>query len=270
MITATNSLERALQLLKIVEQTPGGLRHAEISRILSIPKSTCSYITKKLAAEGFLIRDEDGGRFKIGLATVTLAHGALREIGVRSVAEPALYRLTNETGLSAGIGVLERGRVLLVDRVEGTRFMHDAVEVAEGGARQKGRYRLRDQRDIGRELPAHTTALGKALMAYLPRQQVLDLIAEQGLSRSTQRTIVTKSRLLAQLALVRKRGYATADEEATIGVRSLSVPIFDLEGKVRAALSVNGNPTEAVWRDLGHLVKLAETAARDISRRVRL
>lgn len=267
MKSATNSLERALLLLKTVERTPGGLKHTEISRLLDIPKSTCSYIIGKLAAEGFLIRDEDAGRFKIGLATVALAHGALREIGVRSVAEPALYRLTRETGLSAGIGVLERGRVLLVDRVEGTRFMHDAVEVAEAGARRKGRYRLRDQRDIGRELPVHTTALGKTLMAFLSRKQVLELIAQQGLSRSTPHTIVSKSRLLAELALVRKRGYAMADEEASIGIRALSVPLLDLEGRVRAALSVNGNPRETVWRDLGYLVKLAEAAARDISRR---
>jgi IclR family transcriptional regulator, KDG regulon repressor len=267
--TATNSLDRALLLLKIVEQTPGGLKQTEICGLLGIPKSTCSYIANKLAHEGFLIRDESAGRFKIGLATVSLAHGALREIGIRSVAEPALYKLTNETGLSAGIGVLERGQVLLVDRVEGPGFVRDAVEVADGGARRKGRYRLRDQRDIGRELPAHTTALGKVLMAYLSRAQVLKLIAEQGLLRRTPKTIVSKSKLLAKLAKVREQGYAIADEEASMGVRSLSLPIFDSAGVVRAAVSVNGSPAETVWRDLDYLVKLVETAARDISRRVR-
>jgi IclR family KDG regulon transcriptional repressor len=269
MENATNSLERALRLLKIVEQTPGGLRQAEISRILGIPKSTCSYITNKLTGEGFLIRDECAGRLKIGLATVALAHGALREIGVRSVAEPALYKLTSETGLSAGIGVLERGRVLLVDRVEGSLFVRDAVEVADGGARRRGRYRLRDQRDIGRELPVHTTALGKVLMAYLSRQQVLKLIAERGLLRSTPKTIVSTSRLISELMTVRKRGYAVADEEASRGVRALSLPIFDGTGAVRAAVSVNGNPAESVWRDLAYLVKVVEAAARDISARMR-
>ncbi len=267
MKKATNSLERALGLLKIVEETPGGLKHAEISRALSIPKSTCSYITSKLASEGFLIRDDDDGRFKIGLATVSLAHGALREIGIRSVAEPALYKLTIETGLSAGIGVLERGRVLLVDRVEGPRFVNDAVEVADGGVRRKGRYRLRDQRDIGRELPAHTTALGKVLMAYLSRKQILKLIADHGLLRSTPKTIVSKGRLLSELSMARKQGYAIADEEASIGVRSLSLPIFDAAGGVRAAVSVNGVPQEPVWSDLPYLVKMVEAAARDISRR---
>ena len=245
------------------------MTQAEISRILGIPKSTCSYITSKLTGEGYQIRDECAGHLKIGLATVALAHGALREIGVRSVAEPALYKLTSETGLSAGIGVLERGRVFVVDRVEGSEFVLDAVDVADGGARRKSHYRLRDQRDIGRELPAHTTSLGKVLMAYLSRQQVLKLIAERGLLCSTPKTIVSKRRLMSELAMVRKQGYAVTDEEASIDVRALSLPIFDGSGAVRAAVSVNGSPSESIWRDLGYLVKLVEAAARDISRRVR-
>ncbi len=270
MTTGTNSLERALVLLKMVEQTPGGLRNAEISRWLKVPKSSCSYILRRLEREGYLIRDQATGRYKIGLATVALAHGALREIGIRSVAEPALYKLTSETGLSAGIGVLDRGRVLLVDRVEGPGFVNEAVEIATGAAaRRKVRHRVREQRDIGRVLPVHSTALGKVLLAYLPRQQVLSLIAEYGLPRSTPKTIVSKTKLLSELEIVRRQGYAIADEEEAIGIRSLSAPIFDADATVRAAVSVNGSPAEAVWSGLGELIKLVEVAARDILRRTR-
>ena len=130
MRPATNSLERAMALLELLEQTPGGLTNAEISRRLDIPKSTCSYIMARLERKGYLVRDEDTGCYQIGLTTVALAHGALREIGVRSIAEPALYKLASETGLSAGIGVLERGRVLVIDRVEGSDFVREAVETA--------------------------------------------------------------------------------------------------------------------------------------------
>lgn len=147
-------------LLKIVEQTSGGMRHAEISRRLRIPKSTCSYILTRLEREGYVFRDQETARYRIGLATLALAHGALRETGIHSAAEPALYRLTSESGLSAGIGVLQRGCVLLVDRVEGPGFVNRAI--------LKRPVRARSQRDIGRELPAHSTALGKVLLAYLP------------------------------------------------------------------------------------------------------
>lgn len=269
----TSSLDRALVLLKVIEQTPGGLRNAEISRQLKIPKSSCSYIVSRLEREGYLIKDAFSKRYKIGLTPVALAHGALREVGIRTVAEPALYKLTTHTGLSAGIGVLQGGRVLLVDRVEGPRFVDRAIQVAAGHTARgnsPASYRVRAQRDIGRELPAHSTALGKVLLAFLPRPQVLDLIARYGLARSTATTIVTKKRLLAELDLVRKQRYAIADGEVYADLRALSVPIFDTDGAVRAAVSVNGNPNDPVWHDLPELVRTVEEAVRDISRRARL
>src|SRR5579864_8716311 len=245
-MAGTSSLERALVLLKVIEQTPGGLRNADISRQLKIPKSSCSYIVSRLEREGYLIKDAVSQRYKIGLTAVALAHGALREVGIRTVAEPALYKLTSQTGLSAGIGVLQKGRVLLVDRVEGPRFVDRAIRVAAGPAARATAttsYRVRAQRDIGRELPAHSTALGKVLLAFLPRQHVIDLIAKNGLARSTATTIVSKKRLLAELDLVRKQRYAIADGEVYSDLRALSVPIFDADGEVRAAVSVNGNPS---------------------------
>jgi len=251
-MAGTSSLERALVLLKVIEQTPGGLTNAEISRRLDIPKTTCSYIARRLEHEGYLIKDAASGRYKIGLAVVALAHGALREVGIRTVAEPALFKLTTRTGLSGGIGVLERGHVLLVDRVEGPRFVDR---------------RLRAQRDIGRKLPVHSTALGKVLLAYLPRQQVLDLIGGKELARSTAKTVTSKTRLLAELDQVRQQGYAIADGEAYSDLRSLSVPILGSDGSVQAALSVNGSPKDRAWLDLPELVKIVQEAARDISRR---
>lgn len=259
---ATNSLERALVLLKVVERTPGGLRHADLSRQLKIPKSTCSYITERLEREGYLIRDEATGRYRLGLATVALAYGALRETGIHSVAEPALYKLTSETGLSAGIGVLERGWVLLVDRVEGPRFVNRALEARP--------YRERSQRDVGRELPPHSTALGKVLLAHLPREQARAILAQRGLRRYTRKTNVSEARLLAELDVVRQQGYAIADEEAYLDLRALAAPVFDAGDAVRAAVSVNGSPKDPVWRDLPRLVSLVQDAARDISRRARL
>ncbi len=264
-VRATNSLERALVLLKVIEQTPGGLRNADISRQLKIPKSSCTYIVNRLEREGYLIQDPVSKRYKIGLTPIALAHGALREVGIRTVAEPALYKLTSQTGLSAGIGILQRGRVLLVDRVEGPRFVDRAIEAAAGRAS----YQVRAQRDIGRVLPAHATALGKVLLAFLPRQQVMDLLAKYGLANAAT-TILSKRRLLGELDLVRMQRYAIADGEVYSDLRALSVPIFDADGEARAAVSVNGNPNESVWDDLAKLVRTVEEAARDISRRARI
>jgi DNA-binding IclR family transcriptional regulator len=79
-----------------------------------------------------------------------------------------------------------------------------------------------------------------------------------------------KKRFLAELDVVRKQHYAIADGEAYSDLRALSVPIFDADGEVRAAVSVNGDPSEPAWDDLPGLVKTVEEAARDISRRARI
>jgi IclR family KDG regulon transcriptional repressor len=256
---ATNSLERALMLLKAVERTPGGLRHAEISRQLEIPKSTCSYILRRLEHGGYVFREDGTGRYRLGLATVALAYGALREIGIHSVAEPALYKLTSETGLSAGIGVLQGGCVLLVDRVEGPAFVNQAVQARS--------YRARSQRDVGRELPAHSTSLGKVLLAYLPREQVTELVSQRGLRRFTRKTNVSEARLMEELDLIRKCGWAIANGEAYMDLRALAAPVFDAEGRVRAAVALNGDPEDPAWNDFDGLVKLVQAAALNISRR---
>lgn len=255
--TPTNSLERALIVLEMVEKTPGGLRNSEISRDLRIPKSSCSWILKRLEGQGYLIRGEETGRYKIGLKTVALAHGALRELGFRSCAEPVLYRIASETGLAAGIGVLKAGNVLIVDRVE-----------APDG-RATDRARPREQRDVGRELPAHTTALGKVLLAWLPRTELLAYLEEHVLTRRTPKTIVSRDALLAELKKIRQRRFATADEEHDLGLRALSAPIFDFTGTVRAAISLNGSPAAPIWREPRTLIALVTNAAEDISRNAR-
>ncbi len=255
-MTGTNSLERALALLDVVEKTPGGLRNAEISRRLRMPKSTCSWILARLERAGYLICDGDTRRYKIGLKTIALAHGAFRELGFRSCAEPVLYRIASETGLAAGIGVLEDRQVLVVDRVEAPEF---------SGSRRFIDERPRDQREIGRELPAHSTALGKVLLAYLSRAALVECLDELVLTQRTPRTIVSHAELVLELRKIRRRGYATSDEEHSRGVRAISAPIFDFTGAVPAAISVNGNPSAAIWKAPRRLIALVTAAAHDIS-----
>ena len=251
-ITPTNSLERALLLLDLVEKTPGGMRNSEISRQLNIPRSSCTWMLARLERHGYLLRDENNGRYRVGLKMIALAHGALRDLGFRSCAEPVLYRVASQTGLAAGIGVLESEHVLLVDRVE---------PPAQSAIRE----RPRDQRDIGRELPAHSTALGKVLLAYLPRREVIAYLDHGVLTRRTQKTIVSRERLVDELRKIRQRGYAIADEEHDLGLRALSAPIFDVSGTVRAALSLNGPVSAPIWGDLRAVVIFVIEAAKDIS-----
>ena len=244
---ATNSLERALRLLEVVGKTPGGLTNANIARRLQIASSSCSYILSRLEREGYVTRDLSSARYEIGPKVVTLAHYALRELGFYEIARPTLHRLATESGLTAGIAILQRDQVLIIDQVESPQF-------------------IKLETTIGTQLPVHTNSLGKVLLAYLPRPELLAVLKRVGLAPRTSKTITNVDKFLAELELVKKRGYATSNEEQFVGARALGAPITNSEGTVVASISVVGSTSQSVWKRTDELVELVRAAAREISR----
>jgi DNA-binding IclR family transcriptional regulator len=240
----TNSLERALAILEFVAHKSGGLTNAEISGHFKMATSSSSYILKRLERGGYLRRDPESARYEIGLKLVALSHGALRDMGLRRIAEPILHRVSAETKTSALIGVLERGRVMIVDKVEKPDLARIDI-------------------DIGVRYPAHSTALGKVLLAHLPERQLLDLFDHYGLPKTSPKTIASRSRLLEELRIVQKQGYAVSDGELFMGIRAVAAPIFDAGEEVSAAVSITGVTVSVEETTLINTVK---AAAREISR----
>lgn len=249
MAVASNSLERALTILELVAGKSGGLANAEISRRLSIPTSSCSYVLSRLERNGYLKRDGESGRYEIGLKVMALAYGALRDLGLRQTADPALHWLSAKTGLSGLIAVLDRGRVMLLEKVE-------SPELFKVGTL-----------DIGVRVPAHATALGKVLLAHLTSGQVSDFVRRYGLVRCTRNTNVSENQLLQELGTVRQQGYATADEELWEGIRAVAAPVFDAYGNLCAAVSATGTTSQYAWNQPHAVIELVIVAAHEISKR---
>lgn len=256
MDSPTNSLERALLLLETVAHRPDGYSNSELSRKLGIPSSSCTYVLARLTREHYLSRGPDG-RYTIGTKTLILAHAALRRLGFRPFAEPVLFHLVEETRLAANIGVLEGGRVLLVDRIESPEYLSGSVQLP------------RELRDIGVDLPAHTTGLGKVLLAGLDPQQLKKMLDEQGLTKVTARTVISAMQLRRELERVRECGFATVQDEHYVGFWSVAAPICGADGKTTAAVSLTGTPDQPVWRDSDTLANRLIEAAHEISRNMR-
>ncbi len=262
---ATNSLERGLALMRAIGQKRGGMTNAELSRELSIPKSTCTYILTRLEREGYVVRNKTTGRYKVGLKTLALAHDALREVGFHAMAEPALYRLAEATGLVAIVGALEGNRVLTVDRVESPEFMHDS---AEKGRSRWPYYPSREQRGIGSEHSLYATSLGRVLLAYLPRKDLLEILQSVKLTKLTPKTIVSKTELLAELERIREQGYAITDQQTHMDTLAIAAPIFDANGVVRASVCIGGSRVLPAFHDLDRLIAQVTEAGREISKRM--
>ena len=244
--TTATSLDRALNILEMAARRPDGLSNSDIHRQLDIPRSSCSYILGRLEKAGYLRRSMYGKRYGLGLKILTLAHGALRDLGLRGIAEPILHKLTNETGYSGIIGVLQHGKVVIVDKVDRPGLAEIDFE-------------------LGATLPAYATGLGKMLLASLDTEELMTFLSSHPLTRKSSRTIDTRDKLLKDLAVARRRGYATSDGELIVGVCGIAAPIRDAEANVCAGLSLCG---VGVPLDETALIDAVKGAAATISRRL--
>src|SRR5580700_7161417 len=240
------AVERALGMLEAVSQEPEGLSNAEISRKLQIPKSSASYILRTLEKQGYLHRDANSGKYRVGLKILSLSRGALSGIDVREVALPIMRRLTEKTNLTCHLAILDGPEAVYIEKVEPQGF-------------------IRMDTWVGRRMRVHATSVGKALVAYVPQEQLEGILRKSGMEKRTPKTITTLPRLLKELEKVRAQGYAVDDEENNLGARCVGAPIFDEHGSIEAALGLSGTTQQVSPNTMPRILEALKDAARHIS-----
>ncbi|MEU6711735.1 IclR family transcriptional regulator [Nonomuraea sp. NPDC046802] len=238
------SLRRALTVLDHVRER-SGLSLTQLAEAAELPKSTVLRLTAPLIEARLLERDRRTGAYRLGHGTIRLGQAYLATLDLRAVAAEESYRLMSEVRETVHLVVYDPPHVVYIDKVEN-----------EANVRMASR--------IGSRGPAHSTAVGKAILAWQPAEAVAELV----LDPRTKHTIIDHERLRAELAAVRRRGYAVDDRENEPEVRCVGAPIFNHNDAVTAAISVSGltsRITAARVRELGPLV--AEAASR-ISRKL--
>ncbi|HLV86071.1 MAG TPA: IclR family transcriptional regulator [Candidatus Sulfotelmatobacter sp.] len=240
------AVERALAMLEAVAQEPEGLSNAEISRKLQIPKSSASYILRTLERRAYLNRDHQTGRYRVGLKILSLGRGALTGIDVREVALPVMRHLTEKTKLTCHLAILDGPEAVYIEKVEPEGF-------------------IRMDTWVGRRMRVHATSVGKALVAYIPRERLERILAESGMEKRTPKTITTLPRFLKELEKVRAQGCAVDDEENNMGARCVGAPIFDQSGNAEASLGLSGTTNQVNAHTMPRILEALKDAARHIS-----
>ncbi|UNM13011.1 IclR family transcriptional regulator [Streptomyces formicae] len=187
-------------------------------------QSTAHRLMAMLVYHGFVEQDPSSRLYRAGSALVGIGLAAVQRMDVRAVARPLLQSLAAETGATVHLGVSEGTQVRFVDGVES--------ELA-----------LRVSNRTGRVLPAHTTSLGKAMLARLPREQVRALYPTEALTHVTAATTTRRSELIAKLERVRTCGYAlnageSEDGVGSVGVGSVGVAVVRPSGALAGGLSI--------------------------------
>jgi DNA-binding IclR family transcriptional regulator len=240
------AVERALAMLEAVAQESDGLSNAEISRKLNIPKSSASYILRTLETQGYLTRDGESGKYRVGLKILSLSRGALGGLDVRGVALPIMRHLTHQTGLTCHLAVLDGPEAVYIEKVEPEGF-------------------IRMDTWVGRRMRVHATSVGKALVAHVPPGQLEEILRKSGMEKRTPKTITTLPRLLKELEKVRNQGSAVDDEENNLGARCVAAPIFDERGSIEASLGLSGTTQQVSTHTMPRILEALKDAARHIS-----
>ena len=250
--TGTQAIERSVAILQQFERAgEAGLTVPDVAARTGLTTATARRMMHTLAAAGLLVRTAPPGtvapggslrtptseRFQLGIQLAILGGLALRRLGF-TTALPELEALAEQTGEAVNLGVLAGQESLTVVHLP-------------------SRHALRIESYPGARNPVHVCAMGKALLA-VQGVEGLDLDA---LPRYTDRTKASRSELLADLELVRGRGYAISDEERVVGVRAVGAPVVLDNGSAIAALAIQGPTARLTDERLLELSDLARTTA---------
>lgn len=215
-----NAVTKALRVLDCFSPSRGRLTLGQISQQLGLPKSTVLNLIRTLEQSDYLLRGPDQS-YQLGYKVLELSYCLRSTLPIVQYAVPFLEELQIQTGetiyLTSHIG----GRVLYLEG------MYPSIRI--------GNYSI-----TGKTLPLHCTGCGKAMMAYLPMEELEHVLNTWPLVRCTPNTITDRDALLAELEIIRKRGYATDVEEETPGVKCVGVAIRDNNGYPVGAISVSG------------------------------
>ncbi|MFI1379089.1 IclR family transcriptional regulator [Embleya sp. NPDC020886] len=236
------SLRRALAVLEQVRDHAGaeGLSLTELADALGLSKSTVLRLAQPLLDTGLLARDRRHGHFRLGPGALALGQAYLAGIDLRTAAAEEAHRLMREAGGTVHLCVPDAPHIVYIDKVEN----ETAVRMASR---------------IGSRAPMYCTAVGKAMLAWLP-EEIFTQVVDAGLPTVTARTLTDPTLLRTELARIRNRGYSVDDRENEPEVRCVAAPIFDHNDVVVGALSVSGltsRVTAARVRELGPAVAAA-------------
>lgn len=241
-------LRNAMAVLDLFSFERRELGVLEVARLLGRPKSTVSRWLSAMEGAGYLVRDEATARYRISMRLAALGELARQVTTLQREARPVLEWLAATTGETSNLAVLDGAEAVNVEVAVSPRpIMHVGW--------------------VGRRLPLHLSAAGKALLAWRGASEVERLLPEV-LEARTSHTITDRCALLEDLALSRERGYTVAWAELELDMVAAGAPVRDHRGETVGALAISAPISRVTREQLGELAAQVVRAAGELSGRL--
>jgi IclR family pca regulon transcriptional regulator len=239
-------LQRGFAIVKAFSGDRRRLTVAEVAERTNLTRAVARRYLLTLQELGYVVQDRS--QFALTPRILDLGFTYLATIDVASIAQPYMERVVHELRESCSVAVLDGTDAVYVARVAAKRIM--SINLV-----------------VGSRLPAHATSMGKVLLAYLEPAALDEYFRSAPLQRFTDRTICDEPTLRKALQQVRERGWALADQESEVGVRTVAVPLYDRTMRVQAAMNVSGHASRVSLKELHtRYLPVLQEAATQISR----
>jgi len=245
-------LDRVMQALECFTDASPELRFTELTRRSGLHKSTLYRLLEAMRSYGLVEQDSTTRKYHLGLKLLELGGLAADRLEIGKCATPVLEKLAAETRETSHLCILDGLDVVYISKVEGTHAFHVPSTV-------------------GRRNPAYCTGVGKAILAYISKEErnvYLARLAKTRMIAFTNKTIRTPSALEKHLDIIRQRGYSIDDEEISEGLRCIGVPVWNHEGRCVAGISIAGPKVRMEDDKIAELARSVMGAAEAISRKL--
>lgn len=214
------SLAKGFKVLQAFTAQEPELTMAEVARKAGLDNATAFRFLNTLVGLGYVDKVDNSRLFRLSLNVLDLGFHAIARSDLRTLARPVLRGLVGEVNEAASIGVLDGSSVVYVERV------------------QAGLTQLGVDVRIGSRVAAYSSAVGQAILAWLPQDQQVKVLRGQPLVKLTDTTLTDIDALLERLAQIRTVGYAVSNQETVAGLYVMAAPVLDIDGLPVASLSV--------------------------------
>lgn len=243
------SVGKALMVLECFDMKRSELSLAQISEMVGIPKSTAFNIVKTLLSAGYLRKAENSQNYLLGIKLFELGYYVRNTLPIISYAIPIMEEITRSTGEITYLSTANFDKLLVLEGVYPDR-------------------RFSNYTTGGKRLPMHCCSAGKMILSTLPDKLVREIIS-RGMEPSTPNTICTVDGMMTELEKIRAQGYSVDNEEETLGVRCVSLPVLSNSRRAVGAISISGSVRSLTDEKIEQALPLLEKAAQFLSRRSR-
>ena len=221
-VGSSKSLQKALRLLLHLGECGPEMSMTQLTGDLGLNKTTVFRLLNAMQKFELIEKNPANERYRLGLRLHELGCRALESRPLRNEAHSFLVELARLANESVSIAVPEAGGIVCLDRVD----CRDSIITA--------------RTPVGARFHAHCTAAGKAILAWLPDEEIRAIIKRNGMPSFTSNTHTKFDNLMNDLALIRHRGYATDNNELEKGLSGIAAPVFVRGSDLVAALGIAG------------------------------